>query len=77
MFDEDHPAMISVNGNLITSYTATKMDKEIKRAKIMEIIEKNYAIASKVYQNKSIYKLVHISTSLFNRIAIGDIKTPS
>ena len=46
MFDEDHPAMISVNGNLITSYTATKMDKEIKRAKIMEIIEKNYAIAS-------------------------------
>jgi len=53
------------------------MDKEVKKIKILKIIEKNYEIASRIYTNKSIYKLVHISSSLFNRIAIGNISLPS
>ena len=77
MFDSNHPAIISMNNNLITSYTYSKKDKEAKKIKILNIIEKNYEIASRIYRNKSIYKLVHISNSLFNRIAIGDISLSS
>jgi hypothetical protein len=51
MFGEEHPAIISYNGNLVTCYSQCK-DVEVFKSKkevIKSIIEKNYKIAETTF----------------------------
>jgi transglutaminase/protease-like cytokinesis protein 3 len=47
MFGEDHPAIISYNGNLVTCYSNTKekAKQEERSELIKQIIDKNWKIA--------------------------------
>ena len=79
MFGEDHPAIISYNGNLVTCYSNTK-DKEKVESRhetVKQIIEKNMKIAEKSYSEESIHFLYHVSGNLINKLALGEILSPT
>jgi hypothetical protein len=79
MFGEDHPAIISYNGNLVTCYSNTKdEEKRVSRMEtVKNIIEKNMKIAEKSYNEESIHFLYHVSGNLINKLALGEILTPT
>ena len=79
MFGEDHPAIIPYNGNLVTCYSQCK-DKEIFKSKqevIRQIIDKNFKIAKDTFGEESIHMLYHYSGHLINKLALGEILTPT
>jgi len=41
------------------------------------LVEKNITLAEKSFKENSIHLLYHVSSNLINRIALGDISTPS
>ena len=78
MFGEDHPAIISYNGNLVTCYSQCK-DIEVFKAKkevMASIVDKNYKIAESTFGDDSIHMLYHLSGNLINKIALGTIVGP-
>lgn len=44
---------------------------------IRQIIEKNYKIALDTYGSESIHMLYHVSGNLINKLALGEILTPT
>ena len=79
MFGEDHPAIIPYNGNLVTCYSQCK-DEELfksKKESVKQIIEKNFKIANDTFGQESIHFLYHLSGHLINKLALGDIMTPT
>jgi len=79
MFGEDHPAIISYNGNLVTCYSNTKdIEKQAERTEtVKQIIEKNIKIAEAAYGEESIHFLYHVSGNLINKLALGEILSPT
>ena len=84
MFGDEHPAVVPYNGNLITSLSIkmthkdkTEEEKTATKTIIKQIIEKNLDIATKTYGEDSIHLLFHLSSALTNRIALGEITSPT
>jgi hypothetical protein len=49
----------------------------VRSAKIKQIIERNYQIAKTTYGEDSIHMLYHVSGNLINKLALGEILTPT
>jgi hypothetical protein len=84
IYGEDHPAILSYNGNLITCLSVKLNKKDVKEEEkeeakklINQIIDKNQQISEKTYGLESIHLLYYMSSSLTNRIALGEITTPT
>lgn len=60
MFAEDHPIIITYNGNLISSYTKSTEDKEANLQKVKQIMAKNLEIAEKTFKETSLHLLYHL-----------------
>jgi len=60
MFAEDHPIIITYNGNLISSYSKSTEDKEANTQKVKQIMDKNLEIAKKTFKETSMHLLYHL-----------------
>lgn len=89
MFGEDHPATLTFSGNVISILSAQmrgnepesadkgeKSEEEIKK-ELNELIEKNHSISAKTYGEDSIHHLFYLSSTLTNKIALGEISRPA
>jgi hypothetical protein len=76
IFGENHPAIITPNGNLITLLTSgDNLEKNKERVK--DLIDSNYKIAESAYGTKSIHMVYHLSGNIINLIGLGEVSTPS
>ena len=82
IYGEEHPAILSYNGNLITCLNVQMRNEEPDQQKntkaaIIALIAKNFELANKTYGSDSIHVLYFVSTTLTNKIAIGEISSPT
>ena len=75
-FGESHAAIIPYNSNLVQLYMHDKF-KEQHKEKVKQIVGKNIEIARATFDGESIHLLYHISTNMINKIALGEILTPT
>lgn len=73
MFAEDHPIIITYNGNLISSYSKSKENKEANTQKVKQIMDKNLEIAKKTFKETSLHLLYHLQSNFINRVALNEI----
>ena len=89
MFGDDHPATLTFSGNVISILSAQlrgtgpdgagkdgdRSEQDIKK-EMNDLIEKNRRISADTYGETSIHHLFYLSSTLTNKIALGEIVRP-
>ena len=60
MYGEEHPIIITYNGNLIQTLTKSTENKEENTKKAKDIMVKNFEIAEKTFEATSLHFLYHL-----------------